>query len=233
MKKRLLVIFLGLLCVVSLSGCKYMRLLQFKSQFQNFPKYFVFIKSPTKPGVLCLHPLLIPDDILLLSDGVSPSVVKTTEGVTTWAFIMKKDSPPSDTTPSVLTISLEFNAENKLTTAFYPSQVSAIFHPDFVPQLLERVGAARVDVAAKGLEGDKSPFPEEWVPDRSKIVQHLGEPTSEIVSNNETLLSYIYTLEGGSGDAKPYIMIAISPLTKKARWVQTTVFGSQMTIRLI
>jgi hypothetical protein len=143
MKKRLLVIFLGLLCVVSLSGCKYMRLLQFKSQFQNFPKYFVFIKSPTKPGVLCLHPLLIPDDILLLSDGVSPSVVKTTEGVTTWAFIMKKDSPPSDTTPSVLTISLEFNAKNQLTTAFYPSQFSAIFHPDFVPQLLERVGAAR------------------------------------------------------------------------------------------
>ena len=232
MKKRIWVIFLGLLCVVSLSGCKYMRLLQFKSQFQNFAKYFVFIKSPTKPGFRCLHPLLIPDDILLLSDGVSPSVVKTTEGVTTWAFVMKKDAAPSDIQPSVLTISLEFNAKNQLTSAFYPSQFSAIFHPDFVPQLLERMGDARVDVSSKGLEGEKAPFPEEWIPDRHKIAQHLGEPTSEIVSNNETRLSYTYTLEGASRDVNPYIMIAISPLTQKALWVQTTVFGFPMTMRL-
>ena len=230
MKKAWIWVCLVIFCL-GLSGCKYVRLLQFKNQFQHFSQNFVFIKSSVQPGIQCLNPLLAPEDILFLSGDVGPSVKKKTDEGMRWDYLMTKEGDPSDTKGD-LVISLSFNDQNKLVTAFYPKQFSHLFSPDFVPKMLMTLGNGRVDVGSRSIHSEKQIFPDDWIPDRHKIIEHLGQPTSEIPSKNVSFMVYTYTIKGSPKTVEPFIYIGIDHDTQKACWIRTTIFGGDLSLNL-
>ncbi len=229
MRKNLLALGFVIL-VLNLGGCKYLRLLQFKSQFQNVPKNFVFIKTLNNPSIKCLYPLLKPEDVAMLTDGVTPVVVKHNSGFEQ-RYVMKKINTSSNDTDTSLVITLFFDQNDTLTQIYYPHQFSSLIHPDFVPNLLEKFGNGQPDVQSKSIKSSGTVFPDAWVPNREKILAHLGMPTQEITSKNTTLLVYTYTIQSAPKPTHPYILITLDNKSQKAVGVKTTVFGGEISLQ--
>ena len=55
------------------SGCEYFRLLQFKNQFKQIERYFQLESNGNGTTLTCLHPVLTPDDALLLFEDTPTS----------------------------------------------------------------------------------------------------------------------------------------------------------------
>jgi hypothetical protein len=218
-----------------LSGCTLFRLLQFKAQLTHLDKHFVFEKSPGGPAIRGLKPILMPDDILLISNDTRPSSVSNDGGKTVWQYIQKKVYKDKHRTPEIgkdLRFTLEFNTKNHLERCYYPVQFSNLFSPEFVPYMLETMGNAQIEgtnlVAKEG-----KPIQEHWVPDQDRVIQALGEPYETLVSKNVTILAYRYEVEQTVRPTKPIqTWIQVQVQQGKVVVIKGNVFGGEMTLNL-
>jgi len=228
--KKIMVGLMLVAVMVALSGCKYVRLMQFKNQFQNPSKHFVFVKSVTQPSIKCLHPVLKPEDIDMLTGGVTPSIFKQKNGME-WHYVMEKINASSNDTQTTLVVRLCFDADQNLTQVFYPYQFSSLVHPDFVPTLLESFGKGSPNPHSKTVQAEPKFLSDDWIPSRDKIIAHLGTPTQEITSKNTTLMIYTYIIKSTPKPAYPYIWITLDNTSQKAIGVKTTVFGGEISLQ--
>lgn len=232
---RYFILLMLALVFLSMPGCQYARLLQFKSQFQSFSRYFLFEISDSHiaPAVVCLSPVLKPDDILLLSHQTQPSRIDKNGTKTVWTYTMVKEKDPR----KGLVISLIFNEKNKLEKAHYPIQFSTLFSPEAVPQFLIQMGNANVDVTAGALRGKRNrEIPDSWIPNRAKVGAQLGVPTEEIPSKNTTLMIYRYeVLQPPPITQKIYTTIELTCRNKDQKIISfvSNVFGPEIGVGLV
>lgn len=223
---------IGCLGVIGLlimgTGCTQWRLFQFSNQWQNPQKYIEFVSTSDGPSVRFLDPVVLQDDVRLITNGVIPTINKRSSG-DEWQFDLTK-LPGNESKKLDLQFRLIFDSEGALTQVFYPRQFLTLFGPNFVPEIIKLIGQLG-DSSGQSLQS-YMPFAiaDAAMPLRKKILTDLGVPTQEIPSANTTQMVYIYEISRADTPVYPYIQFTINNKTQKAIQLEMTVFGPKITL---
>ncbi len=181
--------------LLTLTGCQYIRLLQFKNQFQRFERYFRFNGPASSPSIHCQRPLLLPEDILILSQQTPPSEKKLLKKGQLWTYSMKKLYPPNAAREAGKDIQIQiyFNENNEVARVYYPVQLSRLFNPIAIAKALQSFGEGKV-FDDGSVKADSNKLATDNVPTKDKVLANFGIPFETFVSGNVSVVKYRYEL---------------------------------------
>jgi len=189
--------------VVALSGCVYLRLLQFKRQFRDFHENFEF-RSGGRYSLIIKKPLLSGDDIDFVMKA-SPTRIDSSAGkILGRIYDFRRDGGQGGS-GSLLEYELRFRDDRFMEMRF-PSEFSALFPEDGLVALLSSLGEAETDRREKELRAKVlRRRVRRIMPDRDRVLDILGAP-SEQWREKDGLerLFYRYELETSTPGLRPH-----------------------------
>lgn len=181
---------LGLL----LSGCVYLRLLEFKRQLADFDRHFT-LQTDDGLRFASLDPVLLTEDFRWL--GVTPERVTTLGQSEQWRIRWAKQLPPGARETDAHDIEMELIfTEGKFTRFYLPERYFAFVPKPFFVGLLRSLGKAGVDQSRRLAEVNFSRSERDALTARvvaTSLAMLLGKPTEQTVDGPHTRLRYRYT----------------------------------------
>ncbi len=181
-------------CCLLLSGCVYLRLLEFKQQLADFDKFFT-LKTDDGLRLACLTPVLLDEDFRWL--GLTPATVKTLGQSERWRIRWVKQLPPGAKESDAHDIEMELIfTDGKFTRLFLPERYFAFVPKPFFTGLLRSLGKAGVDKSRRLAEVNFTPEERALLTTRvvaTSLAMLLGTPSEKTVMTTHTTLRYRYT----------------------------------------
>ena len=212
--KRLALMVLALLVLLSASGCVFFRLLQLKHQLAKFDENFS-VETADGLTVTFLNPVILERDMWLL--GLPPSVQEVFPSHTNWVHIFQKQYASGDREDFNFDLSVSSRFEDRKLTEFGISEGYFAFIPkEAVLLTIRSLGKVEIDVASRkaSLEVTDDDSIEDFAaPNRRNIINTLGIPYLQNEGNETRSLEYRYILlppstqtksENPPGDPKIY-----------------------------
>jgi hypothetical protein len=192
---------LGVLAVVSFSGCVYLRLLELKRQFSQFDRFFS-LQTETGLRLTCLKPVLLTDDVRWL--GIKPESAKRTGQAELWQVRWVKQPPPGPKEAGTYDIVVELAfAQDRLARVAIPERYFAFIPKSFLVDLIRSLGGAHVDKSGRRIDAIVTPEEVRAArPSLPTLDRLLGRPSEEHTEGRESVLRYVYvpaTPESGAG----------------------------------
>jgi len=201
--KRLALMVLAFLVLLSASGCVFLRLLELKHQLAEFDENF---SVDTADGITItfLNPVILEKDMWLL--GLPPSVQEVFPSHTTWMHIFEKQYAPGDREDSNFDLSVSSRFQDSKLTDFGISEGYFAFIPkEAVLLTIRSLGKVEFNVASRkgSLEVTDDDSIEDFAaPNRQNIVNTLGIPYLQNEGNETRSLEYRYILLPPPSQAK-------------------------------
>lgn len=177
-----------------LSGCVYLRLLEFKRQLADFDRNFT-LQTDTGLRLVCLQPVVLAEDFRWL--GFTPETVKTLGQAEQWRVRWSKQLPPGAKESDTHDIEMELIfTEGKFTRLYVPERFFAFVPKPFFTGLLRSLGQAGVDRSKRLAEVNFSRSERDILTARvmaTSLAMLLGVPTEKTVETTHTTLRYRYT----------------------------------------
>ena len=197
----LALVFFGLL---TLSGCVYLRLLEFKGQLGNFEDYFG-VDVTNGLSITFLDPVILEDDMWKI--GLPPTRQEVDTNGVTWILIFDKlgghDEPVS--VGREVRIALRF-VDDKLAGFAVGEELFAFIPKNAVLNTLSSLGELDISLARRKarLIVDRDPDSDFLLPDRTEIEGTLGRASSEETNDDRSILTYSYRLRPATPRSDKY-----------------------------
>ncbi len=175
-----------------LSGCVFLRLLEFKFQLGKFDQNFA-LRADDGLVILCHQPVIRTGDVRWF--GVMPEKIGRLGQAEQWQVRWVKQPPPgvAETIQYDLTLELGF-ADDKLNRIAIPEPYFAVMPKAFLVGVIKSFGRGKIDQAGKTVETSVSaPDVASARPRRSAVDKLLGAPTAQRVEGRLTIQRYRYT----------------------------------------
>ncbi len=184
-----------------LSGCVYLRLLEFKKQLTRFDENFT--TPPTEDLSLhCLHPVLRPDDLRWL--GAAPKTITPNTGGEDWLIRWVKETAPGIQEESVYDMELAVRfVDDHMIDVRIPKRYLAYIPRDLVLNMLRSTGTAKIDKNDRRTDAQTEAPAAAPMPNLSTIKSMLGEPTRQQETPGLITHFYRYRLDLVTTNAKP------------------------------
>ena len=177
-----------------LSGCVYLRLLEFKRQLADFDRFFT-LKTDDGLRLACLTPVLLAEDFRWL--GLTPASVKTLGQSEQWRIRWVKQLPPGARESDAHDIEIELIFTNgKFTRLFLPERYFAFVPKPFFTGLLRSLGRAGVDKGRRLAEVNFTRAERDLLTNRvvaTSLAMLLGTPSETTIEGSHTKLRYRYS----------------------------------------
>lgn len=232
-------LFLGWL-IFSLTGCVYLRLLEFQNQLAQFDQFFR-VEVDGRFILHILEPKITSQDLIYLSS-LEPSRREAEESGETWYYVFQKLRSDSslDNPDTHITFALRFSEKQRLTAVTFSPLFLKIVPPEFLEQSIRSLGHADVDRKKRQLRANPESLPRitQALPGRSEIVQGLGDPFATEVKDQSDCLIYRYRLQppdGGKDEdkeerRKAVVELLFNPLNGKLTKMDANFAGLKITI---
>ncbi len=177
-----------------LSGCEYLRLLQFKNQFKHMERFFRIENTAHGTTLTCLRPLLMPDDMLLIFED-APTAKLDDNGSERWHYDFQKHYIRGEGESTNFNFSQRLTFENgKLATLQYTSTFLAVFDGGLLQRILNAIGQGALDedeerlVFRANLDATRRPT-------QQQFQAAWGMPYAIMPVEAEQRHLYVYTLQ--------------------------------------
>jgi hypothetical protein len=182
---------LGLLAVVPLAGCVYLRLLELKRQLEQFDRFFL-LRTENGLRLTCLQPVLLTGDVRWI--GLKPETAQRTGQAELWQVRWVKQPPPGPKEAGTFDIAVELTfAQDKLTRVAIPERYFAFIPKSFLVDLIRSLGGAHLDKAGRRIDATVTPEEVRAArPSLPTLDRLLGRPTEEHTAGSESVLRYVY-----------------------------------------
>jgi len=205
--KRTAICVALVLLVGPLSGCLYLRLMEFKKQLSRFDDFFE-AKEEQGLKLLFSKPVLLSGDIVFLLK-LGPTKVETDNGRKLWIYTFEKRYRGEKTEEGNFDVSVTMVFVNdKLCETRFPPRFLAIVPKPFLVRTLRSLAHAKVNPdkrsAKAELISEGSPDDGE-VPRRREVLKFLGDPFEVKTTDKTITLTYRYYIKkraSGSGAKK-------------------------------
>jgi hypothetical protein len=181
--RRLLLLTIAL----GLTGCVYLRLLEVKSQLQDFDRNFrVEIKDQWY--VQFLHPVMLSGDFTYLTELEPTRIERLADGERWIVDFHKLDRSDRIVIPrKTLTFTMQFNREDKLSRFGFSPLFLSIAPPAFLEASIRSMGKGSVDTGHRQLRVDPQDLPQikAQLPTRQSIIATFGPPLLETREDQE------------------------------------------------
>jgi hypothetical protein len=189
------VLALGLVALaLLLSGCVYLRLLEFKRQLADFDRHFT-LHTANGLRLVCLTPVVLAEDFRWL--GFTPESVTKLGQAEQWRIRWTKHLPPGAQESDTHDIELELIfVAGKFTRLYIPERFFAFVPKPFFTGLLRSLGNASVDRGRRVAEVSFSQTERAALTARvmaTSLAMLLGLPTEKTATPTLTTLRYRYT----------------------------------------
>lgn len=192
--RRMPGLVLILLTLLSLSGCVYLRLLEFKGQLGNFKKNFE-VDVTNGLAITFLDPVILEEDMWKI--GLPPTRQELDAEGVTWILIF--DKLPGKEGPAAIgdevRITLRF-VSDKLAGFAVGEELFAFIPKDAVVKTLSSLGELEISLARRKarLTVDRKAAGDLPLPNRTEIVGTLGPASSEETVDDRGGMTYSYRL---------------------------------------
>lgn len=187
-------IVLSLIVMAGLSGCVYLRLLEFKQQLAKFDEFFR-VEVTDRFTLHFKKPMLFGKDFVYLSK-LQPTDIRSISGGQRWLYVFHKTA--SDGTiaePAVDAVfQMDFNSGDQLVSFTLSEIFLAMVPPQFLELSFRSLGTAEVDRKKRQVRANSTLIEKIKIdpPKRDAIVKVLGPPT-EIQPQEDGLELYLYS----------------------------------------
>ena len=199
--------WLALLCLVllGLSGCVYLRLLEFKGQLSDFDENFS-VNLEEGLSITFLDPVILQKDMWKI--GLPPTIQETDPEGVIWIHIFEKQYGDSrrDESNHDVRVTLRF-VDSKLSQFGIGEELFGFIPKDAVLMTLRSLGKIEINLTGRKAsltvddEGPGWDFP---APDKRAIVNTLGQAYSEEFDGELSTLVYSYKLLPSSPPSDAY-----------------------------
>lgn len=198
LKKYLRSSFLAVLLIIFLTqvtGCKYLRWYRLKNQIAELDEYFKFKekKSPHRFSSIFKSPVLIPEDVLLVT-GKKPTRRSAEKPPYYEEFECKRIFPnvlnnlhPMDSEPLLFT--MHYNEDERICEYDFPVQISTLLNIESFKMLVNSTLNGDFDRSKQTFKGIVVLNSEE-IPDRQRIIDSFGTPDNY----SKTDMNYTYRI---------------------------------------
>lgn len=190
--------WIALLCLalLGLSGCVYLRLLEFKGQLSDFDENFS-VNLEEGLSITFLDPVILQKDMWKI--GLPPTIQKTDREGITWIHVFEKQYGDSrrDGSNHDVRVSLRF-VDGKLSQFAVGDELFGFIPKDAVLMTLRSLGDLEISLTGRKAsltvdeEGPGWDFP---TPDKSAVVNTLGMAYTEEHDGELSTLVYSYKLQ--------------------------------------
>ncbi len=195
MRPKRVIASLGLVAfVVFITGCVYLRLLEVKRQLSNFEDYFK-IENQHELTLVCLKPVLLPEDVIWLTK-LNPTSKEQTDQGELWRYIFEKRYSGSKNEDGNFDIPVTMLFQNgKLREVRLPERFSRVVSKSLLIKMFKSMGSAKVSKlkgsASSKFEGKDSLE----IPTEQFVVRVLGKPFDIEDSDHTPKFIYRYDLK--------------------------------------
>ncbi len=177
--------------VLLLSGCVYLRLLEFKLQLNKFDRYFA-LHTDDGVAIICQEPVIRVDDVRWF--GVGPELSTRLGHAEQWRVRMVKQLPPGITEERNHDLLLELGfADDKLNRIAIPESYFTVMPKAFFLGVIKSLGRGKIDRTGKSMEtAVTAPDVASARPKLAAVSTLLGRPTESRVEAGITLQRYRY-----------------------------------------
>lgn len=188
-----------------LSGCVYLRLLEFKRQLGKFDTHFS-LRTDDGLAIACHTPVIRTGDVRWM--GAKPESVRTLGHAERWQLRMVKSLPPGVTEAAKYDILLELTfADDKLTRVSIPEAYFATLPKSFVIGIIRSFGGGRIDRSQKKIEATVgSSDIATGRPRLAAFNRLLGVPSEQRTEGTMTVLRYRFVPATSEPDPGVYDM---------------------------
>jgi len=183
-----------LFVMLSLTGCVWLRLLEFRNQLGEFDDYFVTKVNGEGFTLGFREPVLFSDDLIYLSR-LEPSKKSKLHDTVDWLYDFKKiDAEGKLVSPEVdIIFRLGFNGENMMSSWTFSPIFLAMAPPQFLEMSLRGLGSSKIFRSKRQVKAtfDSLPKLKAELPLKQDIIRNLGDPV-EIVEESRDQQQYIY-----------------------------------------
>jgi hypothetical protein len=203
LKIRRIVPALMMVGVVALSGCVYLRLLQFKKQFRDFHENFEF-SSDGHYSLIIKNPLLSGDDVDFVMKAM-PTRVESLDGEIISRYYAFNLESKSAGPGSLLEYELQFGGD-LFREMHFPPEFSDLFREGALIALLTSLGEAEANRKTENLRVElRQEKIRQLMPDKRRVLEALGKPSSQWQEKDGLdRLLYRYDLDTRSSNLKPH-----------------------------
>jgi hypothetical protein len=204
-KRSLLTVYCTLL-IASITGCDYLRLLQFKAQLRNFDRYFQ-LAAQAGLALICLEPVLLPEDILvIMEDEPTNEIMKNHQEHWMYRFQKRYIRGQEELQNFDFTQTLVFE-QGKLSLMRYSSPFFDVFPPSILKMILQGIGRGTFEQETEQIVFHWNAR-ELALPTRQQIQEVWGAPYSIIPTESGQQDLYVYTLRSSkkSSDATKSVL---------------------------
>lgn len=181
----------------SITGCVYLRLLEFKRQLADFDQYFQ-VEAGDDFTLIFKKPILYRDDFNYLTKLQPSGTEHLPSGTRSFYEFKKIDSEGRIAEPHVdLRLTLNFNKDDILTHWTYSPIFLAMVPAEFLEVSLRSLGSSKINRSKRQVKADLSKMGEikAQVPTKNDIGSVLGAPLQVIPRENEERLLYRFKLQ--------------------------------------
>lgn len=178
-------------CLLLLSGCVYLRLLELKRQIDRFDQFFG-LQTHDGLAILCHEPVLRTSDVRWI--GLMPESVKKLGAAEQWQVRWVKQLPAGVQEKAEYDIVLELGfANERLTKLKVPERYFALMPKHFVIGVIRSLGRGKIDKTGKRIDAVVGGADLAAArPDLPSIDKLLGRPSEEFVEGANTIVRYRY-----------------------------------------
>lgn len=192
------VLLVMLVAMLTVSGCVYLRLLEFKGQLGYFEENFE-IDVTNGLSITFLDPVILEQDMWKI--GLPPTLQDEDPGGVTWILVFDKlageDEPESF--GREIRIDLRF-VDDRLAGFAVGEELFAFIPKQAVLKTLSSLGELEISLTRRKarLTVDRGPDQDFPLPNRAEIVGTLGPASSEESDEDARILTYSYRLRPAS-----------------------------------
>ncbi len=175
------------------SGCEYLRLLQFKNQFKQLERYFQVDSTENGTTLTCLRPVLTPDDALLIFED-TPTSTRSDETSERWHYDFQKRyiRGHGETANFDFSQILAFE-QGKMTTLQYTATFLSVFDGGLLQRILYAIGQGTLAEDEERLEF-QAHLDDTRRPTQQRFKAAWGMPYAMLPVESEVRHLYVYTL---------------------------------------
>lgn len=193
-------LFFGAVALL-LSGCVYLRLLEFKKQLTHFDENFA-LPATEDLSLHCRHPVLQADDLRWL--GASPKTITPNNGGEDWLIRWIKEPAPGSQEQSVYDMELAVRfVDGHMIDVRIPKRYLAYIPRELVLNMLRSTGTAKVDKENRKTDAQTEAPAATPMPNLSTVKSMLGEPTRRQETSGLITHFYRYRLDSAADPVKP------------------------------
>ena len=177
--KKLFSILILALLAVSLSGCVYLRLLNFKNQLNNFERN-VTVESPPGLSLSFSNPVVRGTDLSFITKSKPTLVtsIATDPNIELWTWKFEKQRAEPHHKPYSVDFQTRFES-GLLTNMIIDESFVDLIGRDFILKMFRSVGDAKINTIRRSVSAsmDTDSLEDISRPTLAKILDSMGQPT--------------------------------------------------------